>query len=310
MQILHSIAELASLPGPVFLAIGVFDGVHLGHKAVIQRAASDARSTNGTAVVVTFNPHPMRHLHPGKAPRLITSTQHKTKLIKSLGVSHLLVIQFDAAFAETTPEQFIQALAEACKPLREICVGHQWSFGKERRGNLEMLKHWGKKLGFEEVGIPAVKMNDQVVSSTLIRSAVETGDFKTASALLGREFSVLGTVVEGEQLGRKLGFPTANLRAHNEQFPPDGVYAVEALHHEKKYRGVVNIGIRPTLAEREGQRLLEIHLFDFQKNIYGEDIEVFFRQYLRNEQKFSSLDELKAQIAKDCEAASNINSDD
>ena len=280
--------------------------MHLGHKAVIERAASDARSAGGTAVVVTFNPHPMHLLRPGNAPRLITSTQHKTKLIKALGVSHLLVIQFDAAFAETEPEHFVRALAEACNPLREICVGHQWCFGKRRRGTLELLKHWGEKLGFDEVGIPAVEMNGQVVSSTLIRSAVEAGDFKTASALLGREFSILGTVVEGAQLGRKLGFPTANLKAHNEQFPPDGVYAVEALHREKIYRGVVNIGVRPTLEEKKGQRLLEIHLFDFQESIYGEDIEVFFRQFLRKEQKFANLDALKAQIAIDCAAASAI----
>jgi len=303
MKILNSVAELAALPGPVFLAIGVFDGVHLGHKAVIERAASDAMKAGGTAVVVTFNPHPLRILRPDIAPRLITSTRHKTALIRKLGVSYLLVIPFDAAFAATPPEQFIQALSNACHPLREICVGHQWSFGKGRAGNLEMLKVWGDKLGFDEVGIPAVEIDGKVVSSTLIRSAVENGDLSTAARLLGREYTVLGTVIEGDHLGQKLGFPTANLSAHNEQFPPDGVYAVDAVHREMKFRGVVNIGIRPTIYEKEGQRLLEIHLFDFHENIYGEDVEVFFRRYLRKEQKFAGLEELKAQIARDCEAA-------
>jgi len=303
VKLLTSIADLASVPDPVFLAIGVFDGVHLGHKAVIERAASDAKAAGGTAVAVTFNPHPMRVLRPENAPRLITSTQHKTRLIKKLGATHLLVIPFDAAFAATTPEQFIQSLHGACKSLREICVGHQWSFGKDRTGNLEMLKILGDKLGFDEIGIPAVEIDGQVVSSTLIRSAVENGDLSTAARLLGREYTVLGTVVEGDHLGEKLGYPTANLSAHNEQFPPNGVYAVEAICREKKYQGVVNIGIRPTLYEKDGRRLLEIHLFDFHENIYGEDIEVFFRRFNRKEQKFASLDELKAQIARDCEAA-------
>lgn len=303
MRVLHSIADLATLPGPVYLAIGVFDGVHLGHKAVIGRVAEDARAAGGTAVVVTFNPHPMHVVRPGNAPRLITSTPHKIQLIKALGVSDLLMIPFDLAFAATQPEEFIQNLAKACKPLREICVGHQWSFGMDRKGNLDMLNIWGAKLGFSEVGIPAVEIDGQIVSSTLIRAAVEAGDLQTAAKLLGREFSVLGTVVEGEQLGRKLGFPTANLAAHNEQFPPDGVYAVEAFYQEKKYKGVVNIGIRPTLEKKEGARLLEIHLFNFDKIIYGEDLEVFFKRYLRKEQKFANLEELKSQIVKDCKEA-------
>ena len=303
MKVLHSIADLASVPGPVYLAIGVFDGVHLGHKSVIGRVAGDAKAAAGTAVVVTFNPHPMHIVRPGNAPRLITSTPHKIQLIKELGISHLLMIPFDAAFAATPPEQFIQDLTKACNPLREICVGHQWSFGMGRKGNLDLLKIWGAKLGFEEVGIPAVEINGQIVSSTLIRSAVEIGDFQTAAKLLGREFSVLGTVIKGDQLGRKLGFPTANLTAHNEQFPPDGVYAVEAIHREKKYRGVVNIGVRPTLEKKEGSHLLEIHLFDFNESIYGEDIEVFFHRYLRKEQKFNNLEELKSQIERDCQAA-------
>ena len=303
MKLLTAIPDLASVPGPVFLAIGVFDGVHLGHKAVIERAASDAKKAGGTAVVVTFNPHPMRVLRPEKAPRLLTSTPHKTRLILGLGVSHLLVVPFDAAFAATPPENFIQSLHAACNPLREICVGHQWSFGKGRAGNLDMLKTWGDKLGFDEIGIQAVEIGGEPVSSTRIRSAVEEGDFATASRLLGRDYTVLGTVTEGDQLGRRLGFPTANLSAHNEQFPPDGVYAVDAAVRNKNYSGVANIGVRPTVYDQNGRRLLEVHLFDFDGNIYGEDIEVSFRKLIRREMKFAGLDELKAQIARDCETA-------
>lgn len=299
MKVLTSIAELSAIPGPVFLAIGVFDGIHLGHKAVILRALDDAKKAGGTAVVVTFDPHPARILRPDKTPRLLTSTPHKIRLIRALGISYLLVIQFDATLAATPPEEFILSLHQACKPLREICVGHEWSFGHKRAGNLEMLKVWGDKLGFDEVGVPAVEMDGRVISSTLIRAAVEAGDLQNATRYLGREFTIFGTVIEGNHLGHQLGFPTANLSTHNEQFPPNGVYAVEALYRESKFQGVVNIGVRPTIQNQGGERLLELHLFDFDKTIYGEDIEVAFRKFLRPEKKFAGLDELKAQIARD-----------
>ncbi len=306
MNILHVISDLAQVPGPVFLAIGVFDGVHIGHRAVIERAVNDASKAGGTAAVVTFDPHPARVLRPEKAPHLLTATQHKIRLIRDLGVSHLLAIQFSEAFAVMPPEDFILSLHRACKPLREICVGHQWCFGKNRAGNLEMLKEWGDKLGFDEVGIHAVEVDGQVVSSTIIRAAVEVGDLKTAARFLGRDYTILGTVVEGDHLGRKLGYPTANLAAHNEQFPPNGVYAVEALHCNRMLQGVVNIGIRPTIYGETGQRLLELHLFDFDEDIYGSDVEVFFRKHLRPEKKFASLDELKAQIACDEQEARSV----
>lgn len=254
-------------------------------------------------MVVTFDPHPVRILRPGHAPRLLTSTPHKIRLVRDLGITHLLIIHFDAAFASTPPAEFILSLNEACNPLREICVGHQWSFGRNRAGNLEMLKDWGDKLGFDEVGVQAVKIDEEVVSSTLIRAKVEAGELESAARFLGRDFTVFGTVIEGRHLGRELGFPTANVATHNEQFPPNGVYAVEALHDEKTHRGVVNIGVRPTIENEGGERLLELHLFDFDKNIYGNEIEVAFRKFLRPEKKFASLDELKAQIAHDAAEA-------
>jgi riboflavin kinase/FMN adenylyltransferase len=275
----------------------------LGHKAVISRALNDAKMANGTVAVVTFDPHPARILRPEHAPRLLTSTPHKIRLIRDLGVTHLLIIRFDAAFASTSPEDFIISLNGACKPLREICVGHQWSFGRNRAGNLATLKAWGDKLGFDEVGVQAVEIDGAVVSSTLIRGKVEAGELESAARFLGRDFTVYGTVIEGSHLGRQLGFPTANLRTHNEQFPPDGVYAVEAFHDGKPYRGVVNIGVRPTITNQAGERLLEVHLFDFDKSIYGEGIEVLFRKYLRPEKKFAGLEELRAQIARDAAAA-------
>ena len=299
MRLHHSIAELSAVPGPVFLAIGVFDGVHLGHQAVIRRALEDARAANGTAVVVTFDPHPVRVMRPQQAPRLLTSTQHKAQLIERLGVSELLVIPFTPELAALSPEAFVLALHAACRPLREICVGHTWSFGRDRAGNLELLKTMGDQLGFDEVGLPAVEIDGEVVSSTLVRAAVETGDLQRSSRFLGRDFTILGTVVRGDQLGRTIGFPTANLSAHNEQFPPNGVYAVEAVCEGRTLPGVVNIGVRPTIATASGERVLELHLFDFTADIYGQDVEVVFRRFLRPEQKFAGLDALKAQIARD-----------
>ena len=296
---LTSVAELAGLPGPLFLAIGVFDGVHLGHQAVLRRALDDARTASGIAVAVTFDPHPIRVLRPEQAPRLLTSTPHKLQLIRGLGVAHILLIPFDHAFAATDPADFIRALVSAAKPLREICVGFEWSFGKGRAGNLALLEKLGAQLGFAEVGVPAMEVDGEIVSSTLIRRAVEKGDLDHAARLLGREFTILGTVVEGDHIGKTLGFPTANLSAHNEQFPPNGVYAVEARRGAHLLPGVVNIGVRPTIKTASGERVLEVHLFDFDHAIYGEDLEITFRKFLRPEQKFPSLDALRAQIAQD-----------
>ena len=296
---LTSVAELAGLPGPLFLAIGVFDGMHLGHQAVLRRTLDDAEKAGGTAVAVTFDPHPIRVLRPELAPRLLTSTPHKLQLIRDLAIAHILLIPFDHAFAATEPADFIRSLVAAARPLREICVGFEWSFGKGRAGNLALLEKLGAQLGFAEVGVPAVEVDGEIVSSTLIRRAVEKGDLDHAARLLGREFTILGTVVEGDHIGKTLGFPTANLSAHNEQFPPNGVYAVEARRGAQRLPGVVNIGVRPTIKHATGERVFEVHLFDFDETIYGEDLEITFRKFLRPEQKFPSLDALREQIAQD-----------
>src|SRR5947207_6340118 len=299
MQILRSISELSQLPGPLFLAIGVFDGVHLGHQAVISTSARHAQQVRGTPVVVTFDPHPAKVLRPNTAPHLLTATQHKIALIRDLGVAHLLVQHFDRQFAATPPEDFVRQLVTQAKPLREICVGHEWSFGKGRAGNLALLKQLGTTYHFDVVGVPAVTVNGEVVSSTTIRRAIADGDLIKATQMLGREYTILGTVKTGEKLGRKLGFPTANLSAHSEQFPPDGVYVAEARLAGALYKGVANLGYRPTVSAAKPERLLELHLFDLNRDIYGEEIEVRFLRYLRPEQKFEDLEALTAQIAQD-----------
>lgn len=308
MKLLDDISQLADL-GPAYLAIGVFDGVHRGHQAVIGRAVEDARRDRDVAtaaVVVTFDPHPLRVLRPDAAPRLLTSTRHKFQFFQALGATHCLVLRFDAGFSGTPPEEFIGALARAARPLREVCVGFNWSFGRGGAGNLEALTRMGERFGFAVVGLPSVSVDGETVSSTLIRQAVEGGDLASAGRLLGREFTVLGTVVAGQQLGRQLGFPTANLAAHNEQFPPNGVYAVEADAGGRRLPGIVNLGVRPTVAQPGGERLLELHLFDFDQDIYGQDVEVGFRAFLRPERKFANVGELREQIARDVARAREI----
>jgi riboflavin kinase/FMN adenylyltransferase len=302
VRILHSIAELSELPGPLVLAVGVFDGVHLGHRAVIQRALADARATGGTAVVVTFDPHPARVLRPEQSPLLLTCIQHKQQLISALGVENLLIVPFDKTVAAMEPSEFIREIATAAKPLRQICVGENWSFGKGRTGNIHLLKTLGENMGFAAIGIPDVQMNERPVSSTAIRNAVQAGDITTAAKLLGRNFSILGTVVAGRKMGRTIGFPTANLATNNEQLPPNGVYAVTMQLRGKHLPGVANVGVRPTL-EDAGARVCEVHLFDYTGDFYGEEVEVSFLRFIREERKFQTLDALRDQISQDVTAA-------
>jgi riboflavin kinase / FMN adenylyltransferase len=306
MKILRTIDELKSVAGPTHLAIGVFDGLHLGHQAVIGCALESSRATGGNAVVVTFHPHPVRVLRPEKAPRLLTSTPHKINLMELLGVNTVLILEFTMEFSKTAPEIFIEKLAHGANRLCQICVGQEWTFGANRSGSVRLLEELAPKFGFQLGSVPPVSVGEHVVSSTLIRSAVECGDLESARKLLGRPFTILGTVSEGRQLGRRLGFPTANLRAHNEQFPPNGVYAAKAWFQKNEYGGVVNIGVRPTIEKEGGERILELHLFDFDQEIYGQDVEVAFLEYLRPEQEFSGIDELQAQIQRDAATARRV----
>ena len=244
-------------------------------------------------------------MRPEAAPHLLTATRHKIALIRDLGVEHLLIIRFDKQFAATEPEGFVQALVKYSKPLREICVGHAWAFGKNRRGNLELLKKLGAQFDFNVVGIPPVTVNGELVSSTTIRRAIEAGDLQKAAAMLGRPYTILGTVVRGDNLGKKIGFPTANLSAHSEQFPPNGVYLAEAKLDGVIHPGVVNLGYRPTVSS-EKERVLEIYLLDFDRDIYGDDLELRFLRYLRPEKKFESVDALTRQIEADVNQARKL----
>ena len=303
MKVLHSIGELASVPGPVSLAIGVFDGLHLGHQEVIGAAIEHAAQHGGTAAVLTFDPLPLHVLRPEQAPRLLCSTHHQIAILDRLGVSHMAVCRFDKAFSTTPAGDFVAQLAASCRPLGFISVGYAWRFGAGGAGDIHLLMDAGQKLGFGVYGVPPVSVDGEIVSSTSIREAVRLGDFEKAGRLLGRDYTVLGSVIKGRQLGRQIGVPTANLDVQAEQLPPAGVYAVRALVDGVWHDGVANLGHRPTVSEAGSDLSLEVHLFDFDRDIYGLEIEVCFVGHLREEKKFDGLDALKAQIALDVTAA-------
>lgn len=302
IRVHHSIEALAQLRGPVALAIGVFDGVHLGHREVIEAAVAHARTHSGTPVVMTFDPHPLRVLRPASAPRLLCSTRHKLQILEALGVSEVLVCQFTEEFSKTDPAAFIGALAANCRPLGFVSVGFTWSFGRGRGGDIHQLMEMGRRMGFGVYGVPEIKVGDEVVSSTLVREAVRSADFERARLFLGRAYTVLGEVVRGRQLGRTLAFPTANVRVENEELPPLGVYAVRALLNGRWHDAVANLGVRPTV-ESNGERSLEVHLFDVDQEFYGQLLEVEFVARLREEKKFEGLEALKAQIEDDAAQA-------
>lgn len=311
MKVLRSIAELADVPAPVVLAIGVFDGLHLGHRAVLSRALEEAAQRKGSAVALSFDPHPARVLRPENPPLLLTATEHKLRLLSAMGFRETLLLSFDAALRTTPAEHFVRNLSAAARPLAAVCVGQQWTFGRGREGNLALLARLGAELGFEEIGVPEVEWEGEPVSSTRIRNALAEGDLPLARQLLGRGYTVLGEVGRGLALGRTIGFPTANLILLNEQLPPNGVYAVRANVYAdgndvQWTGGVANLGLRPTLNQNEGSPRLEVHLLDFEGDLYGKLLEVEFVSFLRGERRFDSMLHLQEQIARDALLARSL----
>lgn len=308
MQTIHSLEELQSISEPLHLALGVFDGVHLGHQAVIGKAVKAAKESGGIAGVLTFEPHPIRVLAPHKAPRrILASIQHKEELLSALGIEVLVVIPFTAEFAQQEASDFLSEMVSASLNLKTLAMGEDWKFGRKRYGDVALLRRFGSEHGVDVKSAESIRLNGEVVSSTRIRQAIRDGNLSAVAAMLGREYSVLGTVIKGRQLGRTLGFPTANLRVHNEQLPPDGVWVVEVtLTDGSRYRAAGNLGMRPTVEGENGQRLLEVHLLDYTGDLYGDDLEVRFLSFVRGEQKFDSLDELQVQILEDVAFCRNL----
>lgn len=295
----HCFEDLAGLRQPLHVALGVFDGMHVGHQAVIARAVAAARESGGLAGMITFDPHPLRVLAPERAPAaLLEDAAHKQRVAGALGVGLFVPLRFDTAMAAMDAGQFLDRLCAA--DVRTIAVGEDWRFGRGRSGDVGFLRAEGPRRGFRVEAVPPVTFAGERVSSTRIREALRTGDLAAAEAMLGRHHAVVGTVVHGRQLGRQLGFPTANLGLSDVQLPPDGVWVVEVVEPDGTvHRGVANLGTRPTV---DGQhRTLEAHLLDFDRDLYGQVLEVRFLAKLRDERRFPSLDSLREQIADDVE---------
>lgn len=291
---------------PVFMAAGFFDGVHLGHRKVIERTISAARTRGGEAWILSFDKHPLAVLNPAKAPQLLTSTAHKLQLLARLDVDGCILLPFTRTLAATEPEVFINRLHRGCPTLSEIVVGRNWRFGKHGAGDAAMLRKLGKAVGFTTTVVDPVIRGGKPVSSTRIRDLLARGRLDKAAAMLGRPVGILGTVYRDRQLGRRLGFPTANLDPRSEVLPPHGVYAVLALVGETLFDGVLNLGTRPTFAGESPGTSAELHLLDVNKKLYGRDIEVFFIKRLRNERTFRSHAALKRTIAADVDHAREV----
>jgi len=291
------------------ITIGTFDGVHRGHQKVIARLKEIARSHGGESVIFTFYPHPRLVTAPGESNlRLLTTLEEKKVLFARFGIDHLIVFPFTKAFSQLTYAKFVEEVL--VKQLHTNClvVGYDHRFGKNREGGFEYLQNCADKFGFEIEKLDVLLIDEAYVSSTRIREALEEGDVATANKFLGYRFTLHGTVVEGQRVGRKLGFPTANIEASDPHklIPGYGVYAVEVLISGKKYQGMLNIGSRPTFNKNADSRSIEVHIFDFSDDLYNKEITLVFAGKIRDEQKFSGVEALTEQLNKDKVAALNI----
>ena len=286
---------------------GTFDGVHLGHQKIIQRIREIARSIEGETVLITFWPHPRLVLYPNEHNlRLLSTFEEKANLLRQFGIDHLVTIPFTQEFSQLSSEEFIQKVLIEKIQTKVLVIGYDHRFGKNREGSFEYLQKNSKSLGFELEEISRQDVDEIGVSSTKIRKALESGDIKTATSYLGRPYELNGLVVKGQQIGRSIGFPTANIHIPNSYklIPRDGVYAVEARVDGLPYKAMLNIGNRPTVDGTS--KTVEAHLFDFQGDLYNKQITVFFREFIREERKFNSLEELKEQLSKDQRVAKSI----
>lgn len=292
-------APLPHLPNGSTVTVGSFDGVHLGHQAVLREIGQRARAAGRASVLVTFDPHPLEVVNPGAAPPLLTTGPERLEILALSPLDYVLLVRFDRHLAELTPEEFVrQVLLERCS-LRELVIGHDHGFGRGRSGDVDTLRRLGSSHGFEVDVVPPVDFGGQHVSSSRIRRAIAGGDVKTAGAMLGRRYGVVGRVGQGERRGRLLGVPTINLSelSTRKLLPPDGVYAVRVEWRGGSAGGMMNQGPRPTF--QDGRRILEAHIFNFDGDLYGEWVRIEWIERLRDIQRFGSLDQLKQQLERD-----------
>ncbi len=297
---MKTIRSLDEIPEDLFgsvVTIGNFDGIHLGHQRIFNLMVEDAAKNGGKTVVITFDPHPKKVIHPELRPFfLLTPVEEKLGLIERCGIDAVILIPFTIEFSRITAEGFVREILWEKLRLRKIFIGYDYNFGKDKGGNAAFLKRSGKELGFEVVQLEPVTTAEKIASSTRIRLAILDGDVRLVARMLGRYYGISGTVVKGYRRGTDMGFPTANI--HSEKvIPKTGVYVIYAIIEESRYEGVLNIGYNPTFGN--DQLSIEGHLFDFQGDIYGKEVKIFFVERLRDEMKFAGPEELAAQIQRD-----------
>jgi len=306
MQIYQDFLEVEHNDNTI-ITLGTFDGIHLGHKEIIEAVVQKATEFGGRSLLITFSPHPRKVIPGGNKIKLLSTLSEKKKIIETFGMDNLLVIQFTKEFSQQTPEEFVDKYLINGIGVKEIVIGYDHHFGKGRGGDIEILKKKGEEIGFGVTAVPEYKIDDIIVSSTKIRKALIAGDILSANKMLGCYYSFEGLVVPGDKRGRELGFPTANLLVENEDklLPATGIYAAECIVEEKKHNALLSIGSRPTFHEA-GEIIPEVYIIDFNKQIYNQSVRVNVVDRIRGEEKFSSAEELVKQMKNDKETGLKI----
>ncbi len=301
MAVFFDIQHLPDFKNAV-ITIGTFDGVHKGHKTILAEVVNHARQVNGESVLLTFEPHPRKLLFPDQPLGIITPLDQKLQLITESGIEHIVVVPFTREFAGLSAEEYIERFLVGIFHPKSIVIGYDHRFGHDRKGDLKLLEKCAQQGGYELMEIPAQLIDDAAVSSTKIRHAITEGRVEDASHMLGRNYSITGTVIHGNKLGRTIGYPTANLKPTDPEqtIPAVGIYAIQAVYNGSQYNGMMSIGYNPTVTDTKDIKI-EANLFDFDEDIYGRVLEISFLKRLRDELKFDSVEALKQQLHNDKE---------
>jgi riboflavin kinase/FMN adenylyltransferase len=304
LKIFHSINDFL-ITKKTILTLGTFDGVHIGHKKILQKLTQNTPNDQYENVVLTFFPHPRMVLQENSNIKLINTIQEKQELLEEIGIENLVIHPFDEAFSQLTAEEFVKTVLVEKFHIQKIIIGHDHRFGRNRTANIDNLIDFGKEYGFEVSQISVQELNEISVSSTKIRNAILNGDIQLANDYLGYSYFITGTVVKGKQLGRTIGFPTANLKIEEKYklIPQNGVYLVQTIINSKAIQGMMNIGTNPTVGGQE--QSIEIHLLDFEDDLYDQELKISILNRIRDEEKFSSLHLLQEQLQKDKIVAKN-----
>ncbi|MBA2502787.1 MAG: bifunctional riboflavin kinase/FAD synthetase [Pyrinomonadaceae bacterium] len=300
MRLFHG-TETAEIARPTVLTLGVFDGLHLGHQLIVRTVVERARAVEAVPTVITFDPHPRAVLHPASAPPLLQTFDQKIEALGVMGVEQTIVVRFTPEFAQVRAAEFLRDVVGERLQAREVYLGCGFSFGWKREGNIELLRRESERLGFRADEVPEVRLRGGRISSSRIRESLAAGHVNLARRMLGRPYGVEGRVVRGQQRGRTLGFPTANLQPQNRVIPRAGVYVTAVLVESAWRKSVTNIGVRPTFEGADAQPSVETYVLDWQGDLYGDVVRVRFLHRLRDERKFAGVDELKKQLGRDVE---------